>query len=144
MAGRMSPTLVWLSYYQENTPGVEVLDNTSTALGLKSEPQPDGLLRILPDYGGRTRTDRRFVRGVPELVVEVSHTSRYTDLGPKLDDYQRAGVQEYIVRAWNLMSALVRAEGRPVRRACFRVPTEFSAPRSFPGLWLNPEALIAG
>ena len=41
------PTTVWLSYYQENTPGVEALDNTSAALGLKSEPQPDGLLRYL-------------------------------------------------------------------------------------------------
>ncbi|HZW33926.1 MAG TPA: Uma2 family endonuclease, partial [Isosphaeraceae bacterium] len=71
------PTLVWLSYYQENTPGVEALDNTSTALSLKSEPQPDALLRILPEYGGRTRTDRRFVEGVPELLVEVAHASRY-------------------------------------------------------------------
>src|ERR1700728_587978 len=51
------PTLVWLSYYQENTPGVEALDNTSAALGLKSEPQPDGLLRILSEYGGRTHAD---------------------------------------------------------------------------------------
>src|SRR5437868_12041066 len=86
------PTLVWLSYYQENTPGVEALDNTSTALGLKSEPQPDALLRILPEYGGQTQTDRRFVQGVPELLVEVDHTSRYTDLGPKFDDYERVGV----------------------------------------------------
>ena len=35
------PAVVWLSYYEENTPGVEGLDNTSTALGPKSEPQPD-------------------------------------------------------------------------------------------------------
>src|SRR5258708_47199 len=60
------PALVWLSYYEENTPGVEVLDNTSTALGSRSEPQPDAQLRILPECGGRTQTDRRFVRGVPE------------------------------------------------------------------------------
>jgi Putative restriction endonuclease len=138
------PTLVWLSYYQENTLGVEVLDNTSTALGLKSEPQPDGLLRILPEYGGRTRTDRRIVRGVPELVIEVSHTSRYTDLGPKLDDYQRAGVQEYIVRAlepdevlWFVLRAGQFAELPPGADGIFRSEI-------FPGLWLAPEALIAG
>ncbi len=93
------PAMVWLSYYQENTPGVEALDNTSAALGLKSEPQPDGLLRILADYGGRTHADQRFVHGVPELLVEVAHASRSTDLGPKFDDYERVGVQEYIVRA---------------------------------------------
>ena len=76
-----------------------MLDNTSTALGPRSEPQPDAQLRILPECGGRTETKRRVVRGVPELLVEVSHTTRYTDLGPKLDDYERAGVLEYIVRA---------------------------------------------
>src|SRR4051794_23469859 len=59
------PALVWLSYYQENTPGVEALDNTSTALHVKGEPQPDAQLRILPEFGGRTVTERRFVRGVP-------------------------------------------------------------------------------
>src|SRR5271157_2322940 len=67
------PTLVWLSYYQENTPGVEVLDNTSTALYPKGEPQPDAQLRILTEFGGRTQSERRFVRGVPEMIVEVSH-----------------------------------------------------------------------
>ena len=71
------PALVWLNYYEENTPRVEVLDNTSTALGSRSEPQPDAQLRILPECGGRTETDRRVVRGVPELLVEVSHTTRY-------------------------------------------------------------------
>ena len=53
-------------------------------MGLKSEPQPDVLLRILSEYGGRTQTDRRFVEGVPELLVELANASRYTDLGPKL------------------------------------------------------------
>src|ERR1700730_8016258 len=37
-------TLMWLGFYQANTPGVEALVDTSTALGLKSEPQPDALL----------------------------------------------------------------------------------------------------
>jgi Uma2 family endonuclease len=76
-----------------------VPDNTSVALGPRGEPQPDAQLRIRPECGGRTQTDRRFVRGVPELVVEVSHTTRYHDLGPKLGDYERAGVLEYVVRA---------------------------------------------
>ena len=82
-----------------DTPGVEALDNTSTALGLKSEPQPDTMLRIVSECAGRTQAERRFVRGVPELLVEVSHTSRYTDLGPKFEDYERVGVLEYVVRA---------------------------------------------
>jgi Uma2 family endonuclease len=88
------PVIAWLSVYLENTPGIQGMDNTSTAMGLKSEPQPDILLRIAPEFGGRTRTDRRFVDGVPELLVAISHTSRYTDLGPKFEDYERVGVLE--------------------------------------------------
>src|SRR5271168_467824 len=93
------PVIVWLSYYAEKTPGVEVLDNASTILGWKSEPQPDGLLRILREFGGQTRNERGFVHGAPELVVEVARATRYVDLGPKLDDYERAGVLEYVVHA---------------------------------------------
>jgi hypothetical protein len=138
------PTLVWLSYYQENTPGVEALDNTSAALGLTSEPQPDGLLRILSEYGGRTQADQRFVRGVPELLVEVAHTSRYTDLGPKFDDYERVGVQEYVVRAlepdairWFVLRNGHFVELSPGADGIYRS-------EAFPGLWLDPQALIRG
>ena len=49
--------IVWLDYYAEHTPGVQVLDNATTILGWKSEPQPDGLLRIQPECGGRTRDE---------------------------------------------------------------------------------------
>ncbi len=59
------PVIVWLDYYAENTPGVEVLDNTTTMLGWKSEPQPDGMLRILPECGGRTRAENGAIGGDP-------------------------------------------------------------------------------
>jgi len=138
------PTIAWLSYYVENTPGVEGMDNTSTALGLKSEPQPDVLLRILPEYGGRTQTDRRFVHGVPELLVEVAHTSRYTDLGPKFEDYERTRVWEYVVLALEPDEVFwfVLREGRfidlpPGADGIYRSEV-------FPGLWLDPPALLAG
>ncbi len=138
------PAIVWLSYYQENTPGVDVLDNASTVLDVRREPQPDVQLRILPEYGGRTRADRRFVRGVPELIVEVSHTTRYTDLGPKFDDYERVGVLEYVVRALDPDDVLWFSlrEGRlvalpPGSDGIFRS-------ESFPGLCLDPQALIEG
>src|SRR3954465_830360 len=85
------PVIVWLDRYAEDTPGVEVLDNASTILGRKSEPQPDALLRILSGCGGQTRDAEGFVTGAPELVVEIAKATRYADLGPKLDDYERAG-----------------------------------------------------
>jgi Uma2 family endonuclease len=135
---------MWLGYYQENTPGVEALVDASTALGLKSEPQPDALLRILPEYGGRTRTDRRFVEGVPGLLVEVSHTTRYTDLGPKFEDYERVGVLEYVVRLIEpdevLWSALRKGRFVDLEPG----PDGIYRSEVFPGLWLDPQALLAG
>jgi Putative restriction endonuclease len=136
--------MMWLDYYEEHTPGVQILDNTSTALGLKSEPQPDGLLRILPECGGQSRTGRRFVDGVPELLVEVSHASRYTDLGPKFEDYERVGVREYIVRAIepDEIHWFVLRNGRLVDLE--PGPDGIYRSEVFPGLWLDPAALLAG
>jgi Uma2 family endonuclease len=143
-ARAMVPVLVWLSYYQEHTPGVDVLDNASTILNVKGEPQPDAQLRILPECGGQTQPDRRFVRGVPELIVEVSQATRYTDLGPKFDEYERAGVLEYIVRALdpNQLLWFVLRDGKLVE-----LPADSEGlyrSEVFPGLWLDPQALIAG
>jgi hypothetical protein len=138
------PSLMWLGFYKRCTPGVEALGNVSTAMGLKSELQPDGLLRILPEYGGRTLNDPRFVLGVPELLVEVAHTSRYTDLGPKFDDYERVGVLEYIVRAIqpDEVCWFVLRRGRFVDHS--PGPDGIYRSEVFPGLWLDPDALVAG
>jgi Uma2 family endonuclease len=136
--------IVWLDRYAEATPGVEVLDNATMILGRKSEPQPDALLRILPECGGRTGTDRGFVRGAPELIVEVAKATRYVDLGPKRDEYERAGVLEYVVRALDPDEVIwhVMREGRLAP-----VPTGADGlyrSEVFPGLWLDPVALLAG
>jgi Uma2 family endonuclease len=137
------PVIVWLAYYAEKTPGVEVMDNATTILGWKSEPQPDGLLRILPECGGRTWNNGGFVHGAPELVVEVAKATRYIDLGPKLADYQHAGVLEYVVRALDPdeifwfsqdQGALVQ---RPIGGDGLYRSTVF------PGLWIDPQALLA-
>jgi Uma2 family endonuclease len=137
------PVLVWLSYYEENTPGVDVLDNATAILGPRNEPQPDAQLRILPACGGQTRDEGGFVTGAPELVVEVAKATRYVDLGPKLDDYEQAGVREYVVRTIQPDEVLwhVLQEGRLVA-----MPPDGDGlyrSRTFPGLWLDPEALMA-
>src|SRR6516165_2602093 len=48
------PVIVWLDYYAERTVGIEVLDNATAILGWKNEPQPDVMLRVQPECGGRT------------------------------------------------------------------------------------------
>jgi hypothetical protein len=138
------PVFVWLDYYAENTPGVEVLYNTTTILGWKSEPQPDALLRILAEYGGRSYDEQGYIHGAPELVAEVSKATRYVDLGPKLDDYEQAGVLEYIVRAIDPDEIywFVQEHGALARRPS----GDDGLYRStvFPGLWLDPVALVSG
>jgi hypothetical protein len=102
------------------------------------------MLRVLPECGGRTTSEGGYVRGTPELVVEVSRASRYVDLGPKLADYEQAGVLEYVVRALEPDDLIWMRQdgGRLVRVA----PDADGLYRSttFPGLWLDPGALLLG
>ena len=56
------PVITWLGHYAENTAGTEVLDNATTILGWKSEPQPDALLRVLPECGGQSYVEDGYVR----------------------------------------------------------------------------------
>jgi Uma2 family endonuclease len=138
------PAIVWLSYYTENTQGVQTLDNASTVLGWKSEPQPDGLLRIRPECGGRTSDERGLIQGAPELVVEIAKASRYIDLGPKLADYQQAGVLEYIVRAFDPDEVIWF---RQDHGSLVKVPADpdgLYRSKVFCGLWLDPQALLQG
>ena len=138
------PVIVWLDYYADETPGARVLDNATTILGWKSEPQPDGLLRILPEYGGRTWNEGGFIHGAPELVVEVSKATRYVDLGPKLRDYERAGVLEYMVRAIDPDEIFWFIQENGVLVQCSIGEDGLYRSAEFPGLWLDPQALLEG
>ena len=138
------PVIVWLDYYAEKTPGVRVHDNATTILGRKSEPQPDGLLRILPESGGRTWGEHGFIHGAPELVVEVSKATRYVDFGPKKADYEQAGVLEYVVHAIDPDEIFwfAQDQGALVQRPIGGDGLYHST--AFPGLWLDPQALVKG
>jgi Uma2 family endonuclease len=129
--------------YCESTPGVEFGDNASTILNDEAEPQPDAVLFVLPEYGGRIRITSGFITGAPELVAEVSKTTRFIDLGPKRAEYERAGVLEYVVRAYEPDEVIwhVLQEGNLVR-----IPPDADGlyrSRVFPGLWLDPQTLLA-
>jgi hypothetical protein len=73
----------------------------------------------------------------------VSKATRYIDLGPKLEDYETAGVLEYVVRAWKPDSVIwhVARAGRLIAVG----PGDDGLYRSerFPALWLDPRALLA-
>ncbi len=144
--GRPSRHLAtWLGTYEAATPGVEGADNTTVRLDLDNEPQPDGLLRIDPTLGGRSRTNAEdYVEGAPELIAEVASSTASYDLHVKLNVYRRNGVREYLV--WRVLDQEIDwfalREGEYHRLA----PDTAGLYKSevFRGLWLDAAALLRG
>jgi Putative restriction endonuclease len=133
----------WANCYRVGLPGLYAGTNTTTLLDDQGVPQPDVQLHIDPTHGGQTRIEQGYVAGAPEFVAEVARSSRKTDLGPKLEDYRRAGVIEYLVVTLDPDEVhwFVRRGDRLVPHP----PDTDGTYRSevFPGLWLDPKALFA-
>jgi Uma2 family endonuclease len=141
--GHTRPVSAWLAHYERFTPGVWGADNCSLFLEDWGEPQPDCLLLIQPECGGGSRVEGKYLAGAPELIVELALTSRRIDLGAKKDDYERAGIPEYVVVA--LEPDEIRWFVRRGDRFAEMPPGPDGLYRSgvFPGLWLDPAALFA-
>jgi hypothetical protein len=57
----------WLGLYAARTPGTQAAGNVTVRLDSENVPQPDALLRILPECGGRTRLDEAgYLFGPPQ------------------------------------------------------------------------------
>jgi hypothetical protein len=76
--------------------------------------------------------------------LRVAKATRYVDLGPKLADYERAGVLEYVVRAIDPDETFWFGQEQGVlgRRQIGGDGLYRSA--VFPGLWLDPRASVRG
>ncbi|MGP0067582.1 MAG: Uma2 family endonuclease [Isosphaeraceae bacterium] len=135
----------WLCAYEGRTPGVEVGDNSTVRLDLDNMPQPDCLLFIQPEHGGRVRIgEDDYIKGAPDLVAEVAASSASYDLGKKRDAYRRNGVSEYVV--WRVLDGKVDwYVNRGGRFESVSAPAD-GVLRSevFPGLWLDTAALMQG
>ena len=137
--------IAWLGAYEAATPGVEGGDNSTTRLDLENEPQPDAILFIAPESGGQANiSDDDYVEQAPELVAEVSASTVSFDMHTKLEVYRRNGVREYLVRRvldkqfdWFVLQDGVFQLLPPDADGLLRS-------RVFPGLWLDPAALVAG
>jgi Uma2 family endonuclease len=135
----------WLALYRAATPGVRGGDNSSLRLDLDNMPQPDAFLLILPERGGQARISADdYVEGAPELIAEVASSSASYDLHEKLHIYRRNGVREYVV--WRVDDQTVDwftlKEGR---YDCLPLTASgLYQSEVFPGLWLDPSALIRG
>lgn len=135
--------VTWLGYYRAFTPGTQAADNATVRLDDANEPQPDGLLRIRPEFGGRTATVDGYVGGGPELSAEVSASSASYDLHDKLEVFWQHGVQEYIV--WRVYDAAIDWFVRGAERfEPLPLADGICKSRVFPGLWLDANAMLAG
>lgn len=128
-----------LATYAMRTGVCEAISN-ATWLILDSAPQPDIALRMLPEFGGSSKISGRLATGPPELVVEISQSTRSFDLGPKAALYQRARVAEYVV----VLLEERRLEWRVLDGNSYRPthanPSGVYESIGFPGLWLNERA----
>lgn len=143
--GRASgKALVWLDAYEAETPGIEAVGHATVILGDAAEVQPDAILLISSVAGGQTVEENGFVVGAPELVVEVAASTEARDLHIKLRDNERAGAREYVV----LLPRRDEVRWFALREGCLErtppAPDGVFRSRVFPGLWLDPLALLRG
>jgi Uma2 family endonuclease len=137
--------IAWLVVYSAATPGVRSGDNATVRLDLETEVQPDGLLRLEPELGGKSRlTEDHYLEGPPELVLEIAASSVSYDLHVKRRAYQRSGIEEYIaVQMYERHLDWFR-----LREGIYQ-PLQPDAAgllcsEVFPGLCLDPAAFWAG
>lgn len=133
----------WLFSYHAETPGTEAGSNVTTFMEGEETPQPDQYLRILPEFGGRSGEEGKYLQGSPELLVEISVSSVSIDMNQKYDLYERAGVVEYLTILmyereirWHRLGAKGYQRIKPVSDTIWKS-------RVFPGLWLDGAALLA-
>ena len=138
-----SRLICWLGHYAAFTPGCEAGHNC-TWLMREDSPQPDVYLRLLPEYGGQSTTPGPYPQGAPELVAEISLSSVSYDLHEKFDLYQAAGVLEYLAVLPNEGEARWHRLVNGVFQTVAADADGLLRSSVFPGLWLDPAALLAG
>jgi len=133
----------WLVYYISKTPGLRCADNSTLRLDEDNEPQPDLMLRLPEAAGGESRISQEgYLEGPVEFIAEIAASSASIDLHAKFNVYRRNRVREYLV--WRTedgaIDYFVFRDGRyePLRADVDGLLKS----EVFPGLWLDPAALL--
>lgn len=136
----------WLYAYKARNPAVHVPSDTTVLLnadGIRDEVQPDACLWI-DEPGGPRLTERHYLEGGPQLVVEVSASSASYDLYERKEAYRRNGVHEYVV--WRVLDKAI--DWFELRDGVYvlRAPGADGIIESsrFPGLRLHVPSMLAG
>lgn len=138
-----SHVIHWLATYEDETPGTEVLVNSTTILSDENEPQPDAALRILRGGTSREGTDK-YLYGPPELACETAESTESLALHLKKDEYEKSKIAEYLVVAVRSQKVLWFVLHRGKYRELKPDADGILRSRVFPGLWLDPQAMLAG
>ena len=139
----LAHVVTWLGVYSARTPGTDTATDGTTVLGNRDVPQPDAMLRVLPECGGRTTdTADDLIAGGPEFVAEVAASSVRMDAGAKRAAYLAAGVREYLV----LRTEEAAVDWFALRGDRYESLTAGAdgllRSEAFPGLWLDAAALL--
>ncbi len=131
--------ILWLAAYEARNGGVEAVGPGTVLLDDENEPQPDAMLYRLSE----DRFEDDYLKGAPELVVEIARSSVSRDLHQKKRAYERNGVLEYLV--WRTEDGAIDwfqlRDGTYVQRtpdAAGIIESEV-----FPGLRLDVPAVLA-
>jgi Uma2 family endonuclease len=143
-SGPQAKVIALMSVYAAQTPGLEVHGPTTVHVSTLNNPEPDALLRILPEYGGASSLgEDDYIDGPPELLVEISNTTGARDLSIRFDAYEAEGVKEYLVWRTNKNEmhwfVLRRKKYVPLVGDTNGVLKS----ETFPGLWLDVPQLLA-
>lgn len=136
---------ILVGFYETETPGVELYNNSTVRLDLDNEPQPDLCLIIAPESGGQTRfSPDDYIEGAPELCIEIAASTAAYDMHQKKRAYRRNGVREYLV--WLTEDRRFVLWELKEGDYCEIAPDTGGILKSrvFPGLWFDSEALLAG
>jgi Uma2 family endonuclease len=131
--------LAWLDHFVGNRLDIEWAPPGSVLLDDLNEPEPDAMLyRVTPG-----RFEDGYLRGAPELIVEVANTSHSRDLHQKKRAYERNGVREYIV--WRTQDKAIDWFELVDGVYVLRQPGAdgIIESREFPGLRLDVQAMLA-
>lgn len=133
----------WIRSYAALTPGTKMDVNTIVILAWDTVPQPNIVLRVLPENGGKSRmTNQDILTDAPELMVDFTTSHQTFDIREKLGAFRRLGVVEYLVwwandqkLDWYCLEQEKYALNLPDSNGVLTSP-------SFPGLRLNLSALL--
>jgi Uma2 family endonuclease len=97
---------------------------------------------LLLSRGGQTRDEWDYIASSPEWLGEIGSSTESYDLYEKKGDYEKAGVKEYVVVALrqNQVFWFVLREGK--YQPLLPGPDGTYRSEVFPGLWLDPAALL--